>query len=282
MRDDEYEQLIADPNDFMLNVLSLRKYDKFKASKEEAYDALKKAAQAMKTHIEMNTLIQNKVRDEFGIIRLWSDYFVQHPLDFIHDSLRGMKGALVDIRRHPDKLMEAINVLCEKSLAESVTDFDIIKGNDWPFVRSCYHIAPYIGLKDYKKYWWPFFLKMWRPYIDAGIKVILKSEGKSGYTFDMFRELPKSSMIIQLEEDDPFEVYKQIGDVATLATGITSNLLKYGTKQQCIDYVKKCFDTFAPGGGFIFMSDRPLLCANDTNVENLFAVYEFAKEYGKY
>lgn len=282
MREEEYDQLLADPDDFMLNVLTPRKYEKLNAPKAEAYAALKKAAQALKNHLLLNQLIQKKVKDDFGIVRLWGDYYVPHPFDFIFDSLRGMKGALIDMRRQPEKLLQAIEVLCEKSIRESMTDFDAIKGKAWPFVRSGFHVVPYIGLTAFKKYWWPFFLKMYQPYIEAGVKIFLKSEGKSGYCFEMYRDLPKSTMIIQLEEDDPFAVYQQVGDVATIAAGITTNLLKYGTKQQCIDYVKKCFDTFAPGGGFIFLQDRPLLCANDVNVENLFAVYEFAKEYGKY
>jgi hypothetical protein len=42
-----------------------------------------------------------------------------------------------------------------------------------------------------------------------------------------------------------------------------------GTKEECVDFVKRCFDTFAPGGGFIFMQNKPLLCATDAKTENL-------------
>lgn len=93
--------------------------------------------------------------------------------------------------------------------------------------------------------------------------------------------MPKGSMIFLLDEDDPFEVYKSIGDWATIGTGIDSSLMKFGTKQQCIDYVKKCVDTFAPGGGFWFMPSKPLLCDNDVKIENLRAVYETINEYGR-
>ena len=81
-----------------------------------------------------------------------------------------------------------------------------------------------------------------------------------------------------LDEDDPFAVYDAIGDWQSVATGITADLLKMGTREQCIDYVKKCFETFAPGGGFIFMQNKPLLCAGDAKTENLIAVYETANE----
>ncbi|HAA37834.1 MAG TPA: hypothetical protein DCE00_03055, partial [Firmicutes bacterium] len=106
-------------------------------------------------------------------------------------------------------------------------------------------------------------------------------EGSFLKTIDRYRQLPKGAMVMMLDEDDPFEVHKAIGDWATLCTGIRSDLLKYGTKQQCIDYAKKCFDTFAPGGGFMFLQNKPFLYAQDVNPENVVAVYEFANEYGK-
>ncbi|HCX63837.1 MAG TPA: hypothetical protein DHN33_01320, partial [Eubacteriaceae bacterium] len=275
---DEYDELINDTENFLVNVLPKRKYEKLNRNGEEAYRALVEAAKKFKKHIAMNQNIISSLEKDHGIVKLWGDYYVSHPFDFIFDSLRGMKGTLIDLRRQPKKLLEAIEVICEVNIKKDKTDFELVKNQNWPFVRSGFHVVPYIGLKDFKKYWWPYFLKMYEPYIQADVKIFLKSEGKSGYCFDMYRDLPKSSMIIQLEEDDPFEVYKRIGDVATIATGISTNLLKYGSKTECTDYVKKCFDTFAPGGGFIFMQDRPLLCANDVKVENLMAAYECAQE----
>ncbi len=282
MKEDEYDQLIADPNDFTLNVLTKRKYEKFNVPEKEAYEAAKKAAVAMKSHIYMNQLIEDKIDNEFGLIRLWGKFSPYHPFDFLFDGLRGMKGTLVDIRRHPQKVVAALEALYENTIANSLPNFDDFKGKAWPFAKTGFHGVPYIGMKDFERLWWDFFVKMFQPYIDAGVKVFLKAEGQAGYCFDKFKDLPKTSMIIQPEKDDIFDLYKRIGDTVTIAGGIKSSLLKYGTKQECIDYTKKAFDTFAPGGGFIFMQDTPLLSGNDVNIENLFAVYEFAKEYGKY
>lgn len=44
------------------------------------------------------------------------------------------------------------------------------------------------------------------------------------------------------------------------------------------DYVKKSFDTFAPGGGFIFSPNASLMSAADAKVENVIATYETANE----
>ncbi|MDR2957526.1 MAG: hypothetical protein LBU61_05010, partial [Coriobacteriales bacterium] len=109
----------------------------------------------------------------------------------------------------------------------------------------------------------------------------LKGEGHFLNTIDRYRRFPKGSVVFMLDQDDPFEAYKAIGDWQSLATGITVDLLQIGSVQQCTDFVKRAFDTFAPGGGFIFMPNKPLLCADDAKTENLIAVYETANELSR-
>ena len=61
-----------------------------------------------------------------------------------------------------------------------------------------------------------------------------------------------------------------------------SELLKYGTKEECIDEAKRCLEDFAPGGGYIFTTDKFLLCGDDAKIENLAAVNEYVHVHGKY
>ena len=117
--------------------------------------------------------------------------------------------------------------------------------------------------------------------MEKGAKYFLKGEGAFLNTIERYKELPKGSMLILLDQDDPFEAYKLIGSHQTLAAGPNLDLLKAGTKQQCIDYTKKCFDTFAPGGGFIFCPPKSIVAPSDVTDENVVAVYEFANEYAK-
>jgi hypothetical protein len=151
----------------------------------------------------------------------------------------------------------------------------------FPLATTVYHSECFLSFKDYDEFYFKPFKETFGPYMEKGAKFFLKGEGSFIRTLDRFRQLPKGAIVIMLDQDDPFEVYKEIGDWATLATGITADLLQYGTKQQCIDYVKKSFDTFAPGGGFIFMQNKPLLCAHDAKTENVLAVYETANDLKK-
>jgi hypothetical protein len=83
-------------------------------------------------------------------------------------------------------------------------------------------------------------------------------------------------MIIVLDQDDPFEAKKLVGDWVTLATGPKAELLQLGTQQQIKDFVKKCFDELAPGGGFIFGLGNGLITAKDAPIQSIVTAYETA------
>ena len=57
------------------------------------------------------------------------------------------------------------------------------------------------------------------------------------------------------------------------------SLLQMGTVQEVKDYCKKLIDVVGAGGGYIL---SPRSSTNRVNPENLKAMIEFTKEYGKY
>ncbi len=282
MDESEYDEFIKDPFYFWSETLLKRRLPAFQHGKEAAYTAAIEALKQYKYLFDMNNLIM----EEFGKLGIpmlsitGPRYDV--PLDTIFDRVRGIKNTLIDLRRRPEKVKAACDKIFELNMAAvKMTPEDYVKKGGLICGCTVYHSACFLNMKQFDEYFMSYLIKGYMPYFEKGIHMFLKGEGKFIHTLNRFRQLPKGSMVIMLEEDDPFECYKEIGDWATLATGIKADLLKYASKQECIDYVKKCYDTFAPGGGFIFLQDRPLLCANDAKIENVLAVYEFANEYGK-
>jgi uroporphyrinogen-III decarboxylase len=57
------------------------------------------------------------------------------------------------------------------------------------------------------------------------------------------------------------------------------DMLAFATKEECTQYAKKILDDCAPGGGYIFATDKPLLSLSDAKPENLKAVLDLVKEY---
>ncbi|MDR2957053.1 MAG: hypothetical protein LBU61_02580 [Coriobacteriales bacterium] len=285
MTADEYADVISDYQGFRKNTMSQRSFKAFQGSKAEAYDAMKKAALALKNHVVTNRLISQRVAEK-GIVPVnlmqtnniapW--YY--GPFNVLFDYLRGVKDSLVDLRRRPEAV-KAVN-----QIVESFRPLSKVSPDDYPAISpipaswTFYHSECFLNNQQFDELFFQGFKKHALPYMEKGAKYLLKGEGMFLNTLGRFRELPKGSLIIELDQDDPFDAYKIIGDHQTLATGIKLDLLRSGTKQQCIDYVKRCFDTFAPGGGFIFMPQKPLIAPGDVNIKNLLAVYEFANHYG--
>jgi len=278
MSAEEYPELIANHVQFG-EKLTKRRCSAFKLPRAEAYAKVIEALREIDKWAKANDMITRYIDEEKGIIPLTgSPVGFMSPLTAVFDRFRGMRDTLVDLRRRPDMLREVHKVM----LAQKKADLKAFDPKDYsapyPLGSSVYHVECFISPAQFDEFFFDPFMELMLPYMEAGLKIFIKGEGKFIGTLDRYRKLPKGSVAFMLDEDDPFEAHKAIGDWQTLATGITADLLKMGTKEQCTDFVKKCFDTFAPGGGFIFMQNKPLLCAGDAKIENLIAVYETANE----
>ncbi|KPU44497.1 hypothetical protein OXPF_19910 [Oxobacter pfennigii] len=282
MTADEYEDLIKDPNTFRYETMLKRHYTAFNLPKEQAYEKLKEAAIEYKKYQTANRLITKNIHEDRKVLAITnSPLSFYSPFNVLFDILRGITNSLTDLRRRPDTVRKACDVIWEQFLKDFKYKPEDFKDKPFPLGRTVYHSECFLSPSLFDELFFNKFREQFLPFMEVGVKFFLKGEGHFINTLDRYRQLPNGAMVMMLDEDDPFEVHKVIGDWATLATGIRADLLQFGTKQQCIDYVKKCFDTFAPGGGFVFMQNKPLLCANDAKIENLIAVYEFANEYGK-
>jgi len=278
MSAEEYPELIADPVSFHDKRL-LRDFKSLRGSREEAYEKVKEALIEFRTYTETNELIRERF-DEKGLLMLArsSIYNFMSPLSTIFDRIRGMRDTFLDLKRRPELVRQA----CASLLGHARSEFGKLDTSDfaspYPLGYTVYHIECFLSPPLFDEFFFEPFKDFCLPFMEAGKKFFLKGEGAFLNTIDRYRQLPKGSVVIMLDQDDPFEMHKAIGDWQTVATGITSDLLKLGTKDQCVDYVKKCFDTFAPGGGFIFLPNKPLLSDGDARIENLIAVYETANE----
>ena len=278
MSADEYPQLIANPKVFK-SELTKRRCEALRLPKAEAYEKVKEALCELDKWYTANSLISRYVLEEKGILPLTNaPIHFRSPLSEIFDNLRGMKDTLTDLRRRPDVLKEACDALLEQ-MKINLKRFD--PGDftsPYPLGRTVYHAECFISPVQFDEFFFEPFTELMLPFMEAGLKIFVRGEGKFLNTIERYRKLPKGAVVFMLDEDDPFEIFKAIGDWQSIGAGITTDLLQLGTKEQCTDYVKKCFDTFAPGGGFIFMQNKSLLSASDAKTDNLIAVYETANE----
>jgi hypothetical protein len=200
------------------------------------------------------------------------------PFDVIGDSLRGTRGVLMDMFRHPDELLEA----CER-----ITPFMIKYG-----VAACKaagHLIPFIPLhkgadgfmsdEQFKTFYWPTLRKLIIGLIDEGIVPQLFAEGGYNQRLEAICDIPKGKTVWWFDTTDMARAKETVGTVSCIAGNVPLDLLCTGTPDDVKDYCKKLIDTAGKDGGFILSSGAGLQGSRAGNVK---AMIDFSREYGVY
>lgn len=276
----EYDDLIKDPYAFIRDVIAPRKFALMRMEySEEKYKDYTNAIDYFLRFRNLNKTAVGKMKDEYGMPISRGGVF-WHPIDLILDYLRDFKGISMDIRRCPEKLAEVAEAmtpmvieLCEMAYPEHIEGKSIFN----PM-----HLPQFLRPKDFEKIYWPSYKKIIEHFAAKGCVVQSYFERNYSHLYEYMEELPKNSVFGLFEDDDLRVVKKRLGKTMCIAGGMETYTLNNGTKQQCIDMAKGLIDDLAPGGGYVFTTNRIPHSPNDANPENLKAVNEFVHEYGVY
>jgi len=83
-----------------------------------------------------------------------------------------------------------------------------------------------------------------------------------------------------VDDDDIFDAYKELGHHQIIMGGAKISDLRTGKIEELKDGVKKVIDTCAPGGAFVFATDKAWIAPGDVN-QYLVDVFNFVHEYSK-
>ncbi|MFZ7134306.1 MAG: uroporphyrinogen decarboxylase family protein [Eubacteriales bacterium] len=272
---EDYPKMIRDPWDFFITEFIPRTHPDITIEK------MVQAVRSMMRGFEEMSWIPEYYKNEFGLIYLISGGgYVYPPLDMLFDFLRGFKGTLTDIRRIPEWVLEAVEALypiTEGNIPILDTDRNL---KPFPFPMTMLHSPTYLSSKQFEKFFAPTYERLLKRIHAAGKKMFVYLEGEWAQHYDWLNSLPKDFLIGIVEKDDIIKMKKKVGDNITLVGGMPLNVLKFESKQYCIDYAKQIVDECAPGGGFIFSTDKVLQCPGDVNPENYITVNNFVYGYG--
>ncbi len=278
---EDYDLLINDYANFTSKILPKRNAILLNLPFGEAYERFKKAARAALNNAEISARIKEVTTAREFIVPFANSVTPGYmsPFNLIFDRFRGIKNAMADIRRHAELVDDACEVLLQNTLrmnpqfANPKDHYDA-----YPLARATCHSECFLNTKQFEKYFMKPFKEHYMQFVERGGRYYMRGEGQFKWNIEVMRDLPVGTMTIMLDMDDPFETYPIMKDRMPIATGINSNLLQFGTKEDCVDYLKKCFDAFAPGGGFIVAQNAGLLSSKDAKIENYIATYEAANE----
>lgn len=309
--DEEYQFLIDEFHYFKNEYWPKRNIPVFQKPEEEAYAMLKEAAKCVRNNTIFKELITEiairdhsivpfdsagasamaalKARGEFdqGEVDerlIYDDFpggFFISNLDVLFDSYRGMMGIFEDLIEQPEMITAAIEAM-DRDQAEEFKKMPPRPKKPMhalPPATNIYNIECFLSPSQFDEYFFSGIKPKLTALAEQGKKIYLKGEGKIKHLLPFLKELPKESLIIQIDDDDIFEMKKLIGDYHSICCGMDSALYAIGDYQRCIDYVKKSFDELAPGGGFLFYQNKPLFSPSDADPQLVKDVMAFAHEY---
>jgi uroporphyrinogen-III decarboxylase len=200
------------------------------------------------------------------------------PFDMISDNLRGTRGAMIDLFRQPDKLLEACEKLLPVMLHRAVS-MAKSKGNSRVFIALHKGSDGFMSLKQFETFYWPTFKRLVLSLVDEGLTPCIFFEGDYASRLEYLLELPKGKVLGHFDAIDIFRVKDVLKNHMCIRGNVPCSLLQLGTPQEVIDHCKELIDVVGKDGGFI-MSHRSAI--DEIKPENLKAMIDFTKEYGVY
>ncbi|MGD8835626.1 MAG: uroporphyrinogen decarboxylase family protein [Desulfobacteraceae bacterium] len=309
MTQDEYDEMLADPNGFAAKKLWPRISTTLAPISEMAQmpplpllflstgytlpvvlgemlsapgmvDLLEKALELAKAHQRERALAIQYTMEmmnlgfpvPFGAVTFCA-------FDWISDVLRGMRGSMLDMYRAPDKLKAAIDMFTPQTI-EVTAHLAKEIGNQGVFIPMHRGAGGFMSDAQFAEFYWPNFKALLLGLIDAGLTPMPLFEGDYTPRLDFLRELPPKKIYAHFDQVDRKKAKEAIGDVMCFWGNVPASLMCTGTPQQVKDDVKELIDIFGDNGGLIIDSTMGL--PDESKPENVQALTEAVHEYGVY
>lgn len=282
MREDEYDHLIDDPTDFLLNVWLPRTLADVPAPGEPAtsrgHQALIKGTMAMSQYFSAFGDQHARLISECGTVPAICG-ILKSPFDIIADKLRGYVGLAMDMAEQPAKVLAAAEALMPHMYHVALATADPMKQVPIGFWmhRGC---VPFITPPQFHSHYWPTLKPIIENLWAHGHQTLFYAEGNWDYHLDSFAELPDASIVYHVDRGDLFATHRKIGHKFCLSGGVPNTLLSYGTPDAVRACCKRIIDEVAKDGGYIM--DASAIMQDDTSIENMHALTDFTREYGIY
>jgi len=300
MKEDEYNLLIHDPSDFWMRTYIPRVLGAFESWKflnpftsiiempaawfmPYTRPDLQAAAQRL-IDIGRELTLWSKMTGEFDRWAQESGYplrkmaFCKAPFDTIGDTLRGTKGIIMDMFRRPEQLLEAIDVVSDFTIRQTIAGANASRAHTarYPLHKGA---DGFMSPKQFEKFYWPSLKKVVDALAKEGIRSELFAEGTYDSRLESVNEFPKGRVGWHFDKTDMAKAKRILGETCCISGNVPSSLMVTGGPKEVKDYCRKLIEICAPGGGFILTGGASV---SQGNPDNLHAMMEAAKEYGRY
>ncbi|MGD0662289.1 MAG: uroporphyrinogen decarboxylase family protein [Syntrophorhabdales bacterium] len=302
MKPDEYDEFFTDMTGFMMRKFWPRAYGALKGFEklpplsnlythsafalgsgafaspdvQEAFAALHRVGQVSAENASFSTRYTDEAR-KAGFPTQFGGQ-VLAPFDRLSDYFRGTKGAMIDMYRRPSQVIKACERILPIAIGQAVAAAKS-SGNPRIFIPLHKGLDGFMSEEQFKKFYWPTLRELMIELINEGLIPCPLWEGVCTSRLEMIKDIPPGKACYAFEGTDLFLAKQILGDTVCIRGNVPLSLLATGSPDDIRAYCKKLIDVVGREGGFIMDASTVL---DDAKPENVKAMFEFTKEYGRY
>ena len=196
------------------------------------------------------------------------------PYDCGSNFVRGTRGTMMDMYRHPKQLEQVLDRLLPMRIRIGVR---AAKGSGIPRVMIPLHKGQegFMSMDQYKRFYWPGLRQLMMALIEEGITPCPLVEGHYSSRLGLLADVPSGKVLYAFEStEDVIEAKKALNDVACVRGGVPISLLCTGSPDEVRAHCKKLIEDLGEDGGFILDASTGL---DDAKPENVRAMFEFTQ-----
>ena len=202
--------------------------------------------------------------------------FCKAPYDLFADFLRGSKGAMLDMFRNRDRLLEAM-AKARVLLLRHVEATTKLLGCRYVFMPLHWGLDGFMSPDQFKTFYWPELKNIMMSLIEKDLVPCLLWEGNCNSRLETIADIPPGKVMYCFEGTDIFRAKEILGDIVCLRGNVPSSLLNVGTPDDVDAYCRKLIEKVGKGGGFIL--DGAIGIPDEAKVDNVVAMAESVKKY---
>jgi len=280
MKSDEYDLLINNPDEFLIERVLPRAFNEMKErGSVRAYMAFLKGGIGAAMQGALMRQRGMTLQTELGMPLPMASYMLA-PFDNLADGLRGLNGIMVDIFKQPDRVLEACDAIIPHIVNTALALADPLRR--YPIFMPLHRgNVPFLSPKQFETFYWPSFKKAMNMLIDAGYTIRAYLEGNWGPNWHHFREMPRGKILCDIDvQGDIFKAKEDLKGYQCIAGGMPESTLILGTPDDVRQRTKLLCETVGKDGGYIINGGCSI--PYDTKPENYRAMIDAVLEYGRY
>jgi hypothetical protein len=199
------------------------------------------------------------------------------PFDLLSDRYRGMRGAMLDMYRCPDKLLAACDRILKWRMAAATPADPARRGNPKRIFTALHRGAEgFMSRKQFERFYWPGLKQALLHTIKMGVVPIIFCEGLFADRLEYFLELPRGKAVCLFDLTDMARAKEVLKDHVCIAGNVPSSLLQVGSPQDVEEYAARLIKVCGKGGGFILSAGSSI---DEARPENIRAMLDAPKKY---